>query len=213
MKRIVILGTGGHARMIAALIHDMSETGHDLSIAGYTTGSEPRRPPVGGEVLGDDSVLPALARDGVATHFAIGLGSVLGGGPDRECLFDTAREAGLEPVSLWHRSTVVFPTAVVGPGAVLMAGSILCADVVLGENVIINTNSSVDHDGRIGAHTHLSAGVTLAGTVTVGRNCFIGVGSTISHSITVGDDVTVGAGAVVIRDVESGRVVKGVPAK
>ena len=216
MKKIVILGTGGHARMVATLIHDMAAHGHEVSIAGYSVPVgelDQRRDPIGGKVLGEDTILPELARNGTATHFAIGRGSVLGGETDRPRLFDLAVAAGLEPASVWHHTATVFPTATLGGGAVLMAGSIVCADVVLGPNVIVNTNSSVDHDGKIGAHTHISAGVTLAGTVTVGSNCFIGVGSTISHSIVIGDDVTVGAGAMVIRDVESGRIVKGVPAK
>ena len=212
MKRVVILGTGGHARMVAALLHDMMEHGRALTLAGHTSPDAPTGGD-GGNILGDDSLLPVLARAGTATHFTLGIGSVRGGGELRERLFETALRAGLEPLTLRHSSAVVLPDAAVGRGSVLMPGSILCAGASLGDNTILNTRASVDHDSRVGDHSHIAVGATLAGGVTVGRNALVGAGATLSHGVSVGDCATVGAGAVVVRDVESGRVAKGVPAK
>ena len=209
MKRVVILGTGGHARMIATLIHDMAAHGHELTLAGHTSPDAP----VGGNVLGDDSALPALARAGTATHFVVGLGSVRGGLGLRQRVFDMALESGLRPLSLQHSSAVVIPTATIGRGSVLMPGSILCAGAVLGDNTILNTRASVDHDSRVGAHSHIAVGATLAGGVTVGRDALVGAGAVLSHGVSVGDGATVGAGAAVVRDIPGGRVAKGVPAK
>ena len=213
MKTIVILGTGGHARMVASVVLDMMDAGEAVAIAGYTTNGKPDRPPLGGAVLGDDSVLPELARAGTATHFVLGLGSVRGGQALRPELFAAARAAGLTPATLAHRTATIMPGARLGAGTVLMPHAVIGAEAVLGENVIVNTKASVDHDGRVGDHAHISVGATLSGTVSVGANSLVGAGATVSHGVEIGNDVTVGAGAVVVRAVGDGLVVAGVPAR
>ena len=47
----------------------------------------------------------------------------------------------------------------------------------------------------------------------IGNNCYIGAGAKIIGNIRIGDNVRIGANAVVIRDVESGATMGGVPAK
>lgn len=47
----------------------------------------------------------------------------------------------------------------------------------------------------------------------IGARCFIGVNAIIMPGVTIGDEVIVGAGSVVTRDVESGTLVAGNPAR
>jgi maltose O-acetyltransferase len=54
---------------------------------------------------------------------------------------------------------------------------------------------------------------TKIGKVTIGNRVFIGNGSIILPGVTIGDDVVIGAGSVVTKDVPSGRVAIGNPAK
>ncbi len=49
--------------------------------------------------------------------------------------------------------------------------------------------------------------------VTIGNNVWIGGSVTILAGVTIGDNVTIGAGSVVVRDVPSGVVVAGNPAR
>lgn len=51
------------------------------------------------------------------------------------------------------------------------------------------------------------------GYPTIGNRCFIGAGAKIIGNIIIGDDVVIGANAVVTKDIPSGSVVGGVPAK
>jgi acetyltransferase-like isoleucine patch superfamily enzyme len=53
---------------------------------------------------------------------------------------------------------------------------------------------------------------TRSNTV-IGKRCFIGVGAIVMPGVHIGDEVVVGAGAVVIRDVASGHLVAGNPAR
>ena len=49
--------------------------------------------------------------------------------------------------------------------------------------------------------------------MTVGDGAMVGLGARVLPGVTIGAGATVGAGAVVIRDVEAGSTVVGVPAR
>ena len=51
------------------------------------------------------------------------------------------------------------------------------------------------------------------GRVTIGKNCFIGANVIISQPVTIGDNSAVAAGAVVTKDIPSGEIWGGVPAR
>ena len=49
--------------------------------------------------------------------------------------------------------------------------------------------------------------------MVIRKNAWIGAGATILPGVTVGEDAIVAAGAVVTKDVPSGAILGGVPAK
>ena len=63
------------------------------------------------------------------------------------------------------------------------------------------------------ASTKKATGYTKLGAVKIGNRVFVGANATILPGVTIGDDAVIGAGSVVTRDVPSGVVVAGVPAR
>lgn len=51
------------------------------------------------------------------------------------------------------------------------------------------------------------------GKIKIGNRVFVGAGSIILPGVSIGDDVVIGAGSVVTRDIPSGHVAAGNPAK
>ncbi len=209
IPRCVILGGGGHARVVvdAILLSEVAipyaGLDADRSLWGTTLLSVPIR--------GGDELLDALAHEGVTT-FVVGLGGVRDNGPRRK-LFELGLQHGLIPLTVRHPSAVCSPWAEIGPGSVVFPTSVVNAGAKLGVNVIINSGAIIEHDCLIGDHAHIATGAMVASTVTVGCLAHIGVGATIRQCLTIGDAAVVGAGAVVVDDVPAGVVVVGVPAR
>ncbi len=80
-------------------------------------------------------------------------------------------------------------------------------DCFIGPNVSIYTAChSTDPEKR---KTHED----WARPVTIGNDCWIGGSVTILPGVTIGDNVTIGAGSVVVKDIPSGSIAVGNPAR
>lgn len=195
MKKLFIVGAGGHGKVVA-------ET---AEVCGYT------------DVSFLDQFWPKKA---INAHWpVVGLPErnhsplfcAVGRNDARARLFD---ELNLNdsPV-LIHPDASVSRYAEIAAGSLILAGCVVNTDTVIGHGVILNTASSVDHDCRIAEFVHISPGAHLAGNVTIGARSWIGIGAVIREGVCIGSDVIVAAGAAVVDDVEDGARVGGVPAR
>ena len=82
-----------------------------------------------------------------------------------------------------------------------MSGVILQSGVTIGENTIINTRSSIDHDVKVGAYSHIAPGVTICGNTTISNDVFIGAGVTIINSINIKNNTIINAGTTVTKNI------------
>lgn len=85
--------------------------------------------------------------------------------------------------------------------------------VTLGDHVSATATAFVTHDGGAWVLRHEWPDADLIAPITVGDNVFFGSGCLVLPGATIGSDVVVGAHSVVVRDVPSGCVVAGVPAR
>jgi UDP-perosamine 4-acetyltransferase len=203
MYSLVILGGGGHAKVVV----DVLRSAGSFKPIGYTA-REPG-PPLAGDVpyLGTDQYLPTL-RDKVPHAFV-----AIGNNATRLAIGKMLAAQGFRLPPALSAQAVISPSARIGRGAVIMPGAIVNADATVGDFVIVNTGASIDHDCVIGPGAHIAPGTSVCGSVVVGELAFVGVGASIIRGVNVGPRAIVGAGAAVVRDVPSDVTVVGVPAR
>ena len=206
-KPVIVLGAGGHAKVIVEALRRSS-----ITIIGLTDILPEKKGASlsGAPVIGDDSAVLGYSPEDVL--LANGIGSI-GLPEERRRIFEGFKEKGYMFASVLHPSAVVSSDVLVSEGAQVMAGAVIQPGCVIGRNAIINTSASIDHDAVIGDHVHIAPGATISGAVRVGSGTHIGAGATVIQGITIGSGCVVGAGSLVIRDVAGNSTVMGAPAK
>jgi UDP-perosamine 4-acetyltransferase len=204
MKQLVIVGAGGHAKVVADMALASGWivgglTDNDVHKAGQTV--------IGRPILGGDDILDTMNRENIALTIGVGIG------PGRRSLFEAWRAHGFEFPHLAHPSAIVARSAMIAEGAQIMAGAIVQPDVKIGRNAVINTSASIDHDSEISDHVFISPGVVVAGEVRVGLGVFVGAGAVLLPRVAIGAGAIIAAGAVVRENVADGATVMGVPAR
>lgn len=199
MADVIIIGAGGHGKVIADIVLSAGNT-----LLGFLDDGRLGQTCLGFPVLGkiEDYVNYPQA------EFVIAIGNA------------AAREkiAGDVTGVTWH--TAIHPAAVIskldvtiGEGTVIMAGAVVNPGAAIGRHCIVNTTAVVEHDNRIGDFVHVSVGAKLAGVVTVGKSTWIGVGAAVKNATTICGDCMIGAGAVVVKDIREPGTYVGVPAR
>ncbi|MEK5269377.1 acetyltransferase [Aeribacillus sp. FSL K6-8394] len=202
--KIVIIGAGGHAKVII----DMLKSSSQFEIAGCTAPSKTESNVQGVPVIGDDSILPGLLKKGIQNAFV-----AIGDNKKRREAFEQLSLLGFQHLNVISPFSYIAPTVKMGKGVAVMPGAVINADAVIGDNAIINTGATVDHDAVIESHTHIAPGSNVAGNVHVGEGAFIGTGSKVIPNVKIGRWSVIGAGAVVIRHIPDYKKAAGVPAR
>jgi sugar O-acyltransferase (sialic acid O-acetyltransferase NeuD family) len=203
MERLAIIGTGGHAKVVA----DAAERSGWKNIIFFDERWPQFQRCMIWPIVGNFNNLMDTLIDYDGVCVAIGDNQI------RLKVFQMLATRNAPLVNIIHPSAVISAYAEIGIGTVILAGAVINSCAKIGHCGIINTSASVDHDCILGEAVHISCGAHLAGGVVVGDESLIGVGACIKPNIQVGKQVTVGAGAAVVKNIMDGLMVVGVPAE
>lgn len=205
MKRIVIIGAGGHGREVADILKGQNQT----QVIGFIDdnselhGSEFDGLPV----LGDWSWFEDPQRLEIAVVCAVGLPQL------RRRLTKRAESLGLSFAHAISLLAYISPSARLGEGITVFPHGVINAGAVVESHSILNVAATVSHDTRIGRYTTVNPGAHIGGNVTIGEGCYIGIGANVIQGQSIGEWSVVGAGAAVTTDLPANVTAVGVPAK
>jgi UDP-perosamine 4-acetyltransferase len=202
-KRFVVLGAGGHARVLIDALRSSGERmiaclDPDRSLWGRKLDGVP--------ILGGEELLAGYRPGAVALVNGVG-------GPTRGKIFARLIARGYRFPAVISPAAYCSASAVIEEGAQVLTRAVVHPGTRVGRNAVINTAAVVEHDCVIGDDAFIAPGVVLCGQVRVGRGVMIGAGAVVLPGIKIGDEAVVGAGAVVTRDVRAGITCWGVPAR
>ncbi|WP_414656422.1 acetyltransferase [Deinococcus sp. VB343] len=209
-QRLVIVGTGGHAREVHELIEDINEAAHvpAWDVLGWldsnaaTHGTRVHDLPV----LGDIDWL--ASQEDTWVTVAIGATHV------RRRVTQRLQAQGQRLFA-----TLIHPTAVIGRRVEIGEGTVICANVTtttdykIGRHVLINIMATVAHDDVLHDYVTIAPAAVISGNVTIGEGTDLGTNATVNQGVEIGAWSIVGSGAVVIKSLPDNCTAVGAPAK
>lgn len=199
MRQVIIIGTGGHAKVVANIIESAGD-----NVMGFLTSDTTFSTFCGKPVLGSDKDYEKF----IDYYFIIAIGNQYA----REKISSNMKQVK------WY--TAIHPTAVlpkhdyvIGEGSVISANAVINPASTIGKHCIINTNAVVEHDNYISDFVHVSVGTHLAGHVKIGARTWVGIGACVNNDVTICEDCMIGAGAVVVKNISEKGTYIGIPAK
>lgn len=202
-KKVVIIGAGGHAKVIADIIEKSGD-----EIVGFLDDNKEIGTTIINEykVIGDLNNRFTMAVTKENLEFIIAIG-------DNKKREEISHSPNLKFYTAIHPSAQIGLDVEIQEGTVIMANACINSSAKIGKHCIINTGAIIEHDNIIEDFVHISPNVALGGTVKIGKSTHVGIGSTIKNNITICENCKIGAGAVVVKDIEKEGTYIGVPAK
>jgi sugar O-acyltransferase (sialic acid O-acetyltransferase NeuD family) len=206
MKKIVVFGAGGHARVVADAIRACGE-----EVFGFVDTVAPERkgqPFSNGIIIGGFSDLVKLA-DTDEVEVGIGFGQCAA----RYSLIQELKQHEIVLRTIIHPRAIVSPSAQLSAGVYVGPNAVIEADCLIGEGSIINCGAITCHECEIGQAVAVCPGVMVGGKSCIGNKTWLGIGATVIDKITIGSGCIVAAGAVVVSNMPADVLICGVPAK
>lgn len=201
-SRLLILGAGGHGKVVAEIASFMDKWDEISFLDDNLKLKEVNGYKVIG-TIGDYR----LYKDKYEYAFV-----AIGNNQLRLNLIEKLIEDEFKIPTLIHPFTAISKRVDIDIGTVVIAGAIINTNTSIGKGCIVNTTSSVGHDCVIKDGVHISPGVNIGGTSTIGKCSWICIGSSVINNINIGEHVVVASGSSVIKDVNDKVLVGGVPA-
>lgn len=206
MKKIVLVGGGGHCKSVIDTILSSDE----FDIVGITDPLS-KGSILNINIIGDDSILKKVYSDGVDYAF-ITLGSI--GNPQiRIKLYKMLKKIGFKIPNIIDKTAILASKCTLGEGVFIGKRAVINSDVKIGNNSIVNTGVIVEHDCVIEDFAHIAPGAVLSGGVYIGENSHVGSNSVVIQGIKIGSNTLIGAGTVIVKSIEDNLKVYGNPGR
>lgn len=137
----------------------------------------------------------------------------LGDSEARKKLVNILHDVDFEFINAIHKTAVIGSNVDMGFNIIIKPGVIIDPNVKIGNHSYIGSGVTVGHHTKIGKFVNITGGSRIAGHVSIGDEVFIGTGTSVKDRISIGDRSVIGIGSVVVSDIPSDSIAKGVPAK
>ena len=192
MKRLLIVGAGGHGRSVAEAVLAAGS----YKVVGFVDDAASALQHVWAlPVFGATADLTSYREYADVAIVAMGNNRL------REELHGRLTVAGFELATVVHPKAVVSPRAVIGAGCAIMAGAIVGTEAQLGAGVIVNCGAVVDHDCRVDDFGHLGVNAAMSGGSVLGRGAWMQAGSVLGYGAIVEAWRVLGSGEAVNKSI------------
>ncbi len=201
MKKVVIFGTGGFAKIAYLYLRKDPAFHIEAFSANEWTIKE--------RFLHDLPVVPFEKIEQTYPpnefHMFIALGYT-DMNKKRAKFFEYAKDKGYSLISYVHPSTIINDEFQIGENCFIFENNVIQPFVKLEDDVIIWTGNVISHHTTIMNHCFIVSHAAIAGNTIIEPYCFIGMNATIRNSIRIARECVIGAGADILQNTKEKEV-------
>ena len=208
-KKIIIIGTGQHARMLVELIEEQGK----YKIIGFIAKDWSNKKKIlGYPILCIEKNLKSfLKKNYDIKYYACGVGDNAGGMKGREKIIKHYDNLLTAPKIISPKS-YISKYSKIGKGSIIEAYAKVMNGATIGKHCMIESFTAVNHDQNIKSNVFIGNNCALAGKF-IGKNTIIGDGSSIGYKVSIGSNCIINQGTVVTKSIKNNRIVFGNPYK
>lgn len=210
-KKVLIMGGGGNASVIAFAIIDANNRGDkSLEFVGYINDRDGVDEIEGYPVVGGLKNIPRLIEEGYYFINAIGK---IGVQQDRVHLLESLNIPDDRFVTFIHPLAYVAPNVELGVGCVVMPNVSISPGTKIGKCTRIMVNAIIGHNNTIGDYCFFAAHSCTGAYLKIEDGVFVSLNATVREFLLLKKYSTVGMGAVLLKNTEENEIWVGNPAK
>lgn len=201
MKKIILIGAGGHAKSCLDIVKSVKKFNILGFIDNVQKGYFEKY-----KILGGDDYLDNI-KDKKKINLALTLGQIKNY-KKRAFIFNKLIKLGFTFPSIISKNAIVSHGASLSDGTIIFNGAVVNRGAKIGKNCIINSGALIEHDVRVGNNVHISTKTTLNGNVKVGNNTFVGSGCIVKEGTVIGDNCIIGMGKLIKKNIKNNSLIK-----
>ena len=173
MKKIVIVGAGGHCKVVIDTIEEINKIEKTYEILGVLDDNKEIKNVFNYPILSEIESLKNFDED-VVYHIAIGNNVI------REKIYKNNKNR--EFITIKHPSCIISKYAIIESGTYVGAGTIINAEVYIGMGTLVNKGSIIEHETKVGEFSHLSYRTLVGSNCRIKNKAFIDMGKIIKRN-------------------------------
>tara|TARA_B100000900_G_scaffold414637_1_gene441847 strand:+ start:226 stop:891 length:666 start_codon:yes stop_codon:yes gene_type:complete len=209
MNKIIIIGTGGHSKVVVDEISRLK----NFKVVGFIDekkkiGSVPHKFSKA-KIIGKLKNLKKIYNKNYQFFIAIGDNF------KRKKIHDFILKQNL-PVKwakIISKNSIISKNAEISEGTIVISGTIINTNTHIGRHCIINTGSKIDHDNYFNDFSSCGPNVTTGGNVILKSYSYIGIDCTVRQNIKILDNTVIGAKSYVNKNCKDNSLYYGRPVK
>ena len=188
MKKILLIGCGGHSKSII----DILETNSEWQIHGLIgLDNEVGEKILNFPIIGNDNDLPTFRKKIKYAFLSIGQ---VGLSKKRKNMTEYLLKLNYDFPVLKSNFSIVSKYSSIDYGTLICHDTVVNSNTKIGKQCIINSKSLIEHDVVIEDFCHISTGAIVNGGALIGEGSFIGSGAIIREGVNIPPNTVISAG-------------------